>query len=76
MYIPGMDIFGFVSVPDIAVFAMVALSIPLFLVALIHAVASRNLKSGEKALWVLVIFVIPCVGPLLYLILGRQRGAV
>lgn len=35
-----------------------------------------DLSFGEKILWLIVIWLIPVVGPLLYLLLGQRRNRV
>ncbi len=32
--------------------------------------------SSDKILWIIVILLVPLIGPILYLIVGRQRGSV
>lgn len=41
---------------------------------LIHAVTSKGLGDGEKVGWVLVIFFLHIVGPLIYFFIGRPKG--
>lgn len=33
-----------------------------------------DLSSGEKLLWILVVWLIPFLGPFLYLLLGQRRS--
>lgn len=35
-----------------------------------------NLSLGEKILWLVVVWFIPILGPLLYLLLGQRRNRV
>lgn len=35
-----------------------------------------NLSLGEKILWLIVVWFIPILGPLLYLLLGQRRNRV
>ncbi len=42
---------------------------------MIHAITNAGLTSGEKIIWVLVIFFLPVLGAILYYFLGRPKGA-
>lgn len=33
-----------------------------------------DLSSGEKLLWIIVVWVLPFLGPFLYLLLGQRRN--
>jgi uncharacterized BrkB/YihY/UPF0761 family membrane protein len=33
-----------------------------------------DLSSGEKLLWVLIVWLLPILGPLLYLLIGQRRN--
>jgi hypothetical protein len=35
-----------------------------------------NLYCGEKALWLVLVWMIPVVGPMLYLLVGQRRDRV
>jgi type IV secretory pathway TrbL component len=35
-----------------------------------------NLSLGEKILWLIVVWLIPILGPLLYLLVGQRRNRV
>ena len=41
---------------------------------LVHAITNKGLGDGEKILWVLAIFFLPCIGALLYCFIGRLKG--
>ncbi|WP_394938243.1 PLD nuclease N-terminal domain-containing protein [Psychromicrobium sp. YIM B11713] len=45
-----------------------------FISALISVLGSSNLTAGGKALWILVVFAFPFLGPLGWFIWGRQKG--
>ncbi len=45
----------------------------IWLWALIDAIQNPRLVGTEKIVWVLVIIFIPCIGALLYFLLGRKR---
>ncbi len=35
-----------------------------------------NLNCGEKVLWLLVVWLVPVIGPLLYLLIGQRTNRV
>jgi hypothetical protein len=41
---------------------------------LIHAVTNKGISDGEKIAWVLVIFFLHILGPILYFFIGRPKG--
>lgn len=50
------------------------LPIVLLLSALISALRSPRLRDVERLTWVIVIIFIPCLGPILYFVIGRLGG--
>lgn len=62
-----------VVAPGLAIFALVfaLVSFILLLAALIHVLTNKSKSSIDKILWVLVIFIFPVIGPILYFIIGR-----
>jgi hypothetical protein len=63
--------------PGLSVFRLLILAVTVFIVwMLIDAIVSPNITGVEKLVWVLVIFFIPCLGALLYLLVGRRRQPV
>jgi F0F1-type ATP synthase assembly protein I len=44
----------------------------LFIVAMITILVSRRYTGGGKLVWVLLVFVLPVVGPIVWLIWGRR----
>ena len=59
--------------PGMAIFALIAglASLILLLAALIHVLTNKSKSSTDKILWVIVIFLFPVIGPILYFIIGR-----
>lgn len=41
---------------------------------LVHAITNKNLRDGEKIIWVLVIIFLPLIGSIIYFLIGRPRG--
>lgn len=41
---------------------------------LIDAVKNPGLSGNQRIVWVLVIIFIPCLGPLIYFFVGRNKG--
>jgi Phospholipase_D-nuclease N-terminal len=50
-------------------------SLILWIWALIDAIQNPGLSSNERLLWVLVIILTQVLGAILYLLIGRKRGA-
>lgn len=42
-------------------------------IILTFMILGDELSCGEKVLWLLVVWLLPVVGPLLYLIIGQRR---
>ena len=45
----------------------------LFVWALIDAIKNPNLSDTERIVWILVIIFVGCLGPILYLLIGRNK---
>jgi hypothetical protein len=52
------------------------LEIALLVIALVDVVKRERVKGGNKVVWMLVIIFISIIGPIVYLLLGRQEGTV
>ena len=50
---------------------LAAVQLVLLVLALIGALSADRVRSLPRALWVLVILVVPLVGPIAYFLLGR-----
>ncbi|MFI1915024.1 PLD nuclease N-terminal domain-containing protein [Nocardia sp. NPDC020380] len=50
--------------------------IVLFIAGVVSVLRSRNYLSGGKAIWVLLMFVFPFLGPLVWFIWGRRSAIV
>lgn len=49
-------------------------SIVFFIWALVSVIDDPSLTSGGKAIWTLLIFAFPFIGPLFWLLWGRKQG--
>lgn len=59
----------------IVLIGLVALGlVVLFIAALVSVLRSPRLASGGKAVWVLLVFVFPLLGPLVWFIWGRHSS--
>lgn len=45
----------------------------LWIYSLIHCVRSKFADSNTQLIWILIIIMVPVVGPVLYLIVGRDQ---
>ena len=62
---------------------VVLLLVPLFLlelalmvIALIDVVRRDRVRGGNKVIWIIVIVLINVIGPIIYLLFGREEGPV
>lgn len=62
---------------------MLPFLIPLFIIqvaltviALVDLVKRERVRGGNKVVWVLVIILINIIGPIIYLLAGREDSAV
>ncbi|WP_010621846.1 PLD nuclease N-terminal domain-containing protein [Paucilactobacillus suebicus] len=60
------------SVPKKA-YPLVAVGAFIQLFALIDVIRSSDFKVGNKALWIMMVFVVPPFGPIAYYLLGREK---
>lgn len=51
-------------------------SLILFLIAVINVLRNRFESSTDKLVWLLVVFFIPVIGPILYFFIGRKQRVV
>jgi Phospholipase_D-nuclease N-terminal len=54
---------------------LAAAQLVLFVLALISVLSADRVRNAPRALWVLLIVLIPLLGPLLYFLWGRPRQA-
>ena len=50
------------------------LPLPLMVWAIVDCMGRDFPGPNDKLIWILVIVLVSCVGPLIYLIVGRQAG--
>jgi hypothetical protein len=62
---------------------LLPLFIPLFVVevglmvvALLDIIKRERVRGGNKVVWILVVVLIGVIGPIAYLLFGRQEGPV
>ncbi|WP_287883193.1 PLD nuclease N-terminal domain-containing protein [Agathobacter sp.] len=54
---------------------LIAIEAGLLLYGLIHVLTHKNYKCGNRLIWVLVVCLFSIVGPILYIILGKEDSA-
>jgi hypothetical protein len=45
-------------------------------IILTFMILADNLNCGEKALWLVLVWLVPVIGPLLYLLIGQRQNRV
>ena len=54
---------------------LVIVQVVLMVVALVDLVRRERVRGGNKVIWGVVIVLVNIIGPIVYLLLGRQEGA-
>ncbi len=52
------------------------IQVALMVIALVDLVKRERVRGGNKVVWVLVIILINIIGPIIYLLAGREESAV
>jgi hypothetical protein len=52
---------------------LIIIELTLLIIALVDLVKREHVRGGNKIVWVLVIIFINLIGPIIYLIFGRQE---
>jgi hypothetical protein len=55
---------------------LVVIQIALMVVALLDLLNRKRVKGGSKLVWGLVIVLVNTIGPIVYLLAGREEGPV
>ena len=72
---PAPDAAPFVAGGMMLVMVLIGLvALVLFIWALVDAIKNPNLSDTERIVWILVIIFVGCLGPILYLAIGRKKG--
>jgi len=66
---------GFETIKEMLPFLipLVLLQIALMVIALVDLVRRKRVKGDSKILWVVLIVFINIIGPIIYLLLGREE---
>jgi hypothetical protein len=59
-----------------ALFLLVLLFPVIGSIFLTFMILGDDLNCGEKTLWLVLVWLVPVIGPLLYLLLGQRRNRV
>jgi len=73
-----MDLFG-VAISGtvlLLLIPLILLELGLLIWALVDCLKRERVKGGNKVVWILVIVLINFIGPILYLLLGREEDRV
>lgn len=65
--------FGMGATEFLIVLVFVALPVVLWLIALISILRNDFVKPSDKIVWFLVVFLLPLLGALLYIFIGRNK---
>ena len=66
---------GFETIKEMLPFLipLIIIEIALLVIALVDLVKRPRVKGGSKLVWVLIIVLVNIIGPIIYLILGREE---
>ncbi len=70
----GFGMFGFITAAIFTLFLLVPLA--LFIWALVDILKSEFKDANNKIIWLIVVLVLPLVGAIIYLAVGRKQKAV
>ena len=73
-----MELFGTVISGTILLLMipLILLELGLLIWALVDCLKRERVKGGNKVVWILVIVLVNFIGPILYLLLGREEDRV
>jgi hypothetical protein len=69
----GFGMFGFISIAMFTLFLLVPLA--LFIWALVDILKSEFKDSNNRIIWLLVVLLLPMIGAVIYLTVGRKQKA-
>ena len=52
------------------------IEVALMVIALVDVIKRERVRGGNKVLWILVVVLIGVVGPLVYLLFGREEAPI
>jgi hypothetical protein len=52
---------------------LVVLEFVLMIIALLDVIRRERVRGGNKIIWIIVIVVVNVIGPIIYLLFGRQE---
>lgn len=52
---------------------LILIELVLLVVALVDLIKRENVRGGNKIVWVIIIVLIQMIGPIIYLVFGRQE---
>ena len=71
-----MEILGFAGAAAIVIMLLIALSVIVWIWALVDAATNPALEGTQKIIWLLVIFFTEIIGAIAYFVLRPSRTAV
>ena len=66
----------FLGVSWLLLVPLILLELGLLIWALVDCLKRERVKGGNKVVWILVIVLVNFIGPILYLLLGREEDRV
>jgi hypothetical protein len=69
-------VFGAIGFPELVLILLACAPWVLMVWALVDCVKREFPGPNDKVIWVIVILLAYCVGPLIYLAIGRPRGTL
>ena len=66
----------FLGVSWLLLVPIILLELGLMIWALVDCLKRERVKGGNKVVWILVIVLVNLIGPILYLLIGREEDQV
>lgn len=52
------------------------IEVALMVIALVDVIRRERVRGGNKVIWIIVIVLISLIGPIVYLLFGREEGPI
>jgi CDP-diglyceride synthetase len=70
------EFFGISSTLLLLLIPLIILELGLMIWALLDVIKRERVKGGNKVVWILIIVLVNIIGPIIYLLVGREEDSV